>query len=737
MLDLNTIMNMPRLFNNEIDLTKITQSFSVTPLKVNTLSTKNYKDMKTYTFENIRIGLDTCNFKRISNIFEGNIFDIMLEAIGNTNRSKKKNLIRRTTCDKIEEIKIDYENNVIYCNNNDEIYENNAIFDGFNKTDNVVVQQKVSYDKTKPNFICNFKNIYYELKTIGISKEQKKMAKKLKTFTGMHKRLNDKTKEKIKCLLGNCYNINKDMLEEIINCYDLDQEVDEHTKEFLWKIPNWYGNTMLEILCTLINNTKTKYGTGLSKVCTIDVDLDNSLLDILKLNAVFNICSDFKCFIARNKNKEKRNHITIVFLLENLTDLKTIKQIRNKFKIAGICDVGHNTVGGKNIFNLNEFDVYVNTNGSYINNESKIKMVDESINNEIAIFKNYDIKINNLDELYERLFINKYKNKMKVKNLEFTNTSSFAKFASKYCNVIENDLDENEEEIVVMSKNNKPLEEEHCKGLNDFFINLRDNEIKFKDIYKYNIVLKDYDRQKNCYRFGWILGSNLKFSNMKEKDAIKIFNTIVKVEEPDNKHSKEKLLENMLNGFRGGRNKISDMLDFKSIQSIRGTAGNFVSNTNRTTKVIVNIINHFVNCIKDNTNINKAKKMIKHRNYNELIDKIADELYYCNTVNIDELISKIMFIAKEWLNNRTMNNIKEACFYKGITKKKIIEMENEAINNLEKEINNIEFKIIINKIKKVISKHISGLDLDVACLISTFKNNIRTLLTRKRYCLVE
>ena len=126
-------------------------------------------------------------------------------------------------------------------------------------------------------------------------------------------------------------------------------------------------NTIKKILKT----KKIRFNTGYSKVITLDCDFENNLEGSIKKDYIFYILRNFRYVIVENKDKFKHNHFTICLFLSTFREIDFVSRIRDMFKIAGICDNGHQTIFGKNMFNTELYNVYYNETGKYLDENFK------------------------------------------------------------------------------------------------------------------------------------------------------------------------------------------------------------------------------------------------------------------------------------------------------------------------------------------------------------------------------
>lgn len=740
MINLQKLLDLNTKVIHDTELIKVKQNVNnnINQIKLDKNKAIKCDNTVKYKFTNISLSksfIDNLNYCKVDNVFDKDnlVSDYMLELIGNSNRSVRKGILRKVTSSYKKDSRYSYE---------EKYYTNNTLMKGFNKSDDGY-QKPVSYKINDNNFIGNFENLDYQHRMTHVTRFQLELAKELE-YNEDKVRINISNSDETKLmdLLKGCKRkLVVDIIKDLINMIKVDSKRD--IKQF--DIPIYLPedcNTAIDALIYLLRTTKVNAHTDLTKVVTLDLDLVPDSFGTLQKYAIFKECLKYNCFIVENKEEngyEKRNHFTIIFILRTLYHTENAKQIRNKFKIAGMCDPNHNTFSGKNIFNTNKFNVYYNPFGKYVDMVDD-GMVDECINKQQGIFEFTKIdETETINDMYDKMFKTKYKHHS-ASFCDFTDTDMFKEFAiSQKCKIeVEKEYkeDNSEENIKIRKESKKNYE--NCKNLDKLFEDINKNITDLNEI-NYKIVLKDFNRKLNCSKFGYILRSTYKF-DISRKEAIELFHKLVIIEEPDNKHSEEELLKSMLSGYQFGEIAISKYEDFIDEQSVRGTFGSFVTNSNRTKNIELEIIKDILDYIKNGVKLNKIKRLVKkkRRNYDEFITKIVDTLYFCNTLDEEEIKNKLIFEANEWLHERTINNGKTHCHNKDIRTKKILEKEQEIVNDMKEQIKKLDFKAVVKLIKKLICKKVNNIkDIDAFLLIKEFRNNVRKLLTRKRWCLVE
>lgn len=610
--------------NKDIIIPGFSTNFITSKLNQIELTTKN---INRYTCNDIRkifgidFDIDTKNTpfyeedpnkKMLIKEMTDEIMDELLNEIGNYNYGKRT-LRLKNPKDRLNEY------------SSVEDFSKNFITYGFDK-ENVDRHHEVSFDKDNKDFICNFANITYNLTSKGYINGQYDLCNSLGDT------LNVETRQKCFDFISRA--INETYANKVLSTNDI--------------------KTIKNVL-----NRKFRINTRYSKVITIDCDFENSLEGSIKKRFIFYILRFFKFAIAENKDIYKRNHFTIVLFLSNFYDMKFITTIRNLFKIAGICDKGHSTVFGKNIFNTKKYNVYYNKYGKYLD-----KNLDEFYNSVIGrcfdanklMFENLGININKSnikeDEDYIKadslLSINRQQNGIEL--IDFSQSNEFINFAESRGLTFEPKI---KKEIVLEYGKNEEYNN-YSIGLDRFKEDFNNGKIEsVEDLYKYKIILKGDFRKRNVGYIGFKLGRLSKTLNLTLKKIIEIFNTIVSIDgKYDKKEMEQKLIEGYHESFVIKRYHVNE--DGKSFEQYQLYLGNISHNSRRCMRIMKSIVKDIIKLINKNKKDDEIESYIskKHRTYKQFI---KNAIKIIRNGSFDELNNNLKEYMKTFLYSHILS----------------------------------------------------------------------------------
>ena len=614
--------------------------------KTEELNSKNISFYNEYSrISEFGIGSNSHDYLLINDEMTDETMDVLLNEIGNKNVSKRK-ILRKKNSDNIYDFT--FKNSTI--EQQLILTETNFVIHGYNKNDNNVFQRKVSYNKNDKDYIRNFSHLTYNGNIYVRKPLQFDLANKL----------------------DNC----------IFNRETKQEYFDFLTNNGLCSVN--YANTLLnnndkDTIKKILKTKKIRFNTGYSKVITIDCDYENNLEGSIKKDFIFHILRNFKYVIIENKNIFKNNHFTICILLSTFREMNFISRIRDMFKIAGICDPGHQTPFGKNMFNTELYNIYYNKYGKYLDDNfdefiqgvvGDCCNINEDWLKKLGIYFDNDVS-NMLHQM--SLLNNKVKNNVKLNLIDFTKSNEFIEYANnrklsfkiKKLNNIAIGIDEDK----------KP----ESIGFNELCNDLKNQKIKsIEDFYNRTIIFQEDSRKRNCKKFGYMLGSYFKL-NLSLKDVINIFNKIVKVYY-NNEEKHKDLIDNVIKGYNTRNKKIHIDDNGKTYDNFQIFTGNVVTNSRSTMKTMHRIIKNIIELKNENKSIITIKKKLKkeHKRYNSFIDDITDTIYYTDIKELNKIIYDYTF---KWLYKHTleygfenfkMNNDGQICNY-------ILDYENEFV----------------------------------------------------------
>lgn len=646
-------------FNTNIKVSKVNQ------MEYNYKTANIYDREQSYKLFGIdyKDEFDKClHYYKDNQILEMNneIMDELLNEIGNHNYGKRTLRLKNPKDNLNEHSSI-------------EKFSDNFILFGYNKN-NVERHFEVSYNKNDKNYIGNFTHITYYLSSKGYVDGQYDLMNSLE-----NNGLTNEIKQK-------CFNF----MSKAIN--------ETYARKII-------STNNIEVIKNVLRK-KYRINTRYSKIATIDCDFNNTLEGSIKKRFIFYILRFFKYVIIENKNIYKKNHFTIVIFLINFYDMKFITTIRNLFKIAGICDKGHSTVFGKNIFDTDEYNIYYNKNGKYLDenlNEFYNGIIGKCFDANTLLFKNLGIDINKTinieDEDYIKadslLSINRQQNAINL--IDFGMSNEFVDFAESNGLTFE----PKKKEKIVLELNKNEEYNNTSIGLDKFKEDFNNGKITcIEDLFNYNIILKGDYRKKNTAYIGFKFGRLNKFNTLKE--AIEVFNKIVTIDgEFKQEEIENKFAEGYIQSFSFKKYHYDE--NGKMYEEYQIYLGNISHNSRRCMKIMKNIVIDMLKLLDKKTDkeiesfINK-----KHRTYKPFI-KNAIKIIRNSSINelnnnLKECMKKFLYshILSYGFENFKLKTDDYCCYALNVDN----EFNNFYVTNIEKKIN----KFIQPNIEKEQSK---------------------------------
>lgn len=655
-------------------------NLNIEPNETEILSNKNINLYDRYSMYSV-FGIGESKYKDllINEKMDDNMIDNLLNEMGNKNISKKGLRKKNSSKDL-------YDFNFNNSSLNEKLFltETNMIIYGYNKSEDNKYQYPVSYSKNNINFIRNFTHLTYN-GNINLRKStQFELADELDNCI-----FDNNTKQKYFDFLTNLGFCSDNYAIELLNNND---------KETIKKI---------------LKTKKIRFNTGYSKVITLDCDFENNLEGSIKKDYIFYILRNFKYVIVENKDKFKHNHFTICLFLSTFREIDFVSRIRDMFKIAGICDNGHQTIFGKNMFNTELYNVYYNENGKYLDEnfkEFENSIIGECCNVNEKWLQHLGVELNNNIniKLHEMSLLNdKNKNNIKLNLIDFTKSNEFIDYANNHGLTFKIKKLNN-----ITIDNETKIKKPESIGYDELCKELREQKIKsINELYNKNIIFQEDHRIKNCRNFGFMLGSYFKL-NLDLKQILDIFDKIVKVFYDEEEKHKE-MTDYVIEGFiarNKKKHKNDDGIEFNNWQIYSGNITTNSRSTMKTMKIIIEEIIKFKNKNKSIITI-KDKLNKKHKRYESFINDVCNMIYYSKIEDINEWLYNYML---NWLYSHTLekafenfklHNDGKSCYYILRYEDEFNKFYNEYIIKELKELKPEKEKIsFIEKIFKPIKK---------------------------------